>query len=382
MANQDFQEYEGEHVDEDGVVTRSDVATIDTSAMTALAGIEIDRQIATARRFPRMPSRIQKAIFDLATLDEEASKESMYALPRGGKPITGPSIRFAETVKQAFGNCRASSRVVEINRTDRYVESEGIFLDLETNVATKITHRRRIVDKRGRLFSDDMVLMTGNAACSIAMREAILKGVPKPIWRKGYEAVTKVVTGDVKTLVERRDRAVKAFAAYGVKPEQVYGVLGVAGEEDILMDHLPVLFGMFSAIKNGEHTVEEMFAPPKALHEPVKNPLDDKPDDPAPKGADATVLAHKDAASNDTGFDNGRDHPKEDGTKPADDFPGDKPTSSAIADARKKGADAFSKGLPRGAVPAGFKIEKRKAELDAWHEGFDEAAKVKDGEPL
>jgi hypothetical protein len=41
------------------------------------------------------------------------------------------------------------------------------------------TVRRRIFDSRGRLFNDDMITVTGNAACAIAKRNAILSGVPK-----------------------------------------------------------------------------------------------------------------------------------------------------------------------------------------------------------
>lgn len=252
---------------------------IDIGASIGLARVEIDMQIATARAYPRRPKAIQSSILQLAILDDEAAKENMYALPRGGKPVTGPSVRFAEIVQQAWGNNRASSRIVEVNRVEKYVEAEGLFLDLETNVAKKVTHRRRIVDKRGVLFSDDMILVTGNAACSIAMRESILKTVPKSVWRAGYEAVVGAVKGDVKTLVERRDRAIKAFAAFGIKPEQVFAALGVAGEIEIGIDHLPTLFGMFSSIKNGEHTVEEIFDPRKARleHETVKDALKDTP---------------------------------------------------------------------------------------------------------
>lgn len=338
----------------DGEIIEETVPGVDISTAVSLTRAEIDMQISTARAYPRRPKRVQDAILEMATLDEEAAKESMYALPRGGKPITGPSIRFAEAVKQAFSNCRASSRVTEINRVEKYVEAEGVFLDLETNVATKVTHRRRIVDKRGRLFPDDMILVTGNAACSVAMREAILKGVPKPIWRKGYEAVVSVVTGDVKTLADRRDRAIKAFAAYGVKPEQVYAAIAVEGEADIKLDHLPVLFGMYSAIKNGESTVEEMFAPKTAgiTHQVVANPLaDDQPAPPIPE-IDAAEAAPAEAA----GVEGHASSPA---------------VSAEPVDWRERGAQAFRDGMSRRAVPPEARSDKEA--IDAWLAGFDEA---------
>jgi hypothetical protein len=150
---------------------------------------------------------VSDRIFSLATLDRESAEESMYALPRGGKPITGPSIRFAEVVKQAYGNCRAAARVVHVDREEKFVEAEGIFHDLETNVATTARVRRRIVDSKGRLYSDDMIIVTGNAACSIALRNAIMGGVPKPLWRRAYEAVQGTIKGDITTLSENRTKA-------------------------------------------------------------------------------------------------------------------------------------------------------------------------------
>ena len=45
----------------------------------------------------------------------------------------------------------------------------------------------------------------------------------------------------------------------GITPDRVFAALGVAGEDDINLDHLTTLTGVRSAIKNGEMTVEEAF---------------------------------------------------------------------------------------------------------------------------
>ncbi|WP_156316016.1 hypothetical protein [Agrobacterium sp. SUL3] len=216
----------------------------------------------------------------MATLDEESAEECMYALPRGGKPIKGPSIRFAEILKQSFGNCRAGARVVDVDRVEMFVEAEGVFHDLETNASTTARVRRRISDKNGRIFKDDMIIVTGNAACSIAMRNAILAGVPKPLWRKAYDSVQATITGDITTLSENREKALKALAAFGVKPEQIFASLGREGLEDINVEDIATLRGMYSALKNGEATVEEMFfgtVKTASAHEKIADPLSDEP---------------------------------------------------------------------------------------------------------
>jgi len=230
-----------------------------------LARAEIDQQISTAHAYPRSMSRVKKAIRAMVELDSESAEECIYALPRGGKPIKGPSIRFAECLKQAFGNCRAAARVVNVDKREGYIEAEGIFHDLETNTATTARVRRRISGRNGQIFNDDMIIVTGNAACSIAMRNAILSGIPKPLWRDAYQQAEQVIAGTIVTLAVNRDKAFKALAAFGATPEQIYRALGIAGADDMATDHIITLRGMYSALKSGEANFEEMFAQQKPV---------------------------------------------------------------------------------------------------------------------
>jgi hypothetical protein len=265
-----------EHITEDGEIIVPGSMLAETSAAVEMVRAEIDSQITTARAYPRSLSRAMKTILEIVTLDEESAIECMYRLPRaGGTPIIGPSIRFAEAVKQSFGNCRAEAFVSGVNKVEGWVEATAVFLDLESNTATKVSRRRRITDKRGNIYKDDMVIVTSNAACAVAMRECILQAVPKPLWRGAFEKVNNIVRGDAKTLVERRSRAVTAFAAFGIDPEKVFTLIGVKGMEDITLDHLPELFAAYQAIKNGEETVESMFNPRRigSNHETVADPL-------------------------------------------------------------------------------------------------------------
>lgn len=244
------------------VMNHGDDLVVNQSLVLMLQRAEVDQQVSTARALPRSIDKAAKGIFALSTMDHQSAAECIYALPRGNKPIRGPSIRFAEIIASQWGNCRIGARVVHVDRAEKYVEAEGVFHDLETNMATTARVRRRISDKRGQLLTDDMIIVTGNAACAIAKRNAVLGAVPKAVWRKSYMKVEGVIAGDVQTLVQRRDEAVKAFAVYGLKPEQIYTAIGVGGMADIGIDHIVVLAGMLSAIQNGEETVESLFAPP------------------------------------------------------------------------------------------------------------------------
>lgn len=269
-----------EIITQDGEVLETMALVPSSSMAVQLQKAEIDQLVTTARAFPRSLKHVQTRIMSMATLDEESAEECIYALPRGGKPIRGPSIRFAEILKQSYGNCQAAARVVHVDKVEKYVEAEGVFIDLETNSKSTARVRRRISGKNGAVFNDDMIIVTGNAACSIAMRNAILAGVPKPLWRRAYDMVQATITGDITTLSENREKAFKALAAFGVKPEQVFQALGVEGVEDISVDHIATLRGMYSALKSGEATVEEMFVGTvKAVsdHQKVDDPLSDEP---------------------------------------------------------------------------------------------------------
>lgn len=255
---------------------------VDIGAMVSLARAEIDIQISTARRYPRSLAVTIKRITECATLDEETAEECCYALIRKkkgqrqddeeNKPIEGPSIRMAEIAAQMYGNCRIDARVISVNRQEKYVEAEGIFHDLESNMASRATVRRRISTKGGYLFSDDMIVVTGNAACAIAKRNAILAGIPRGVTRPGYKAARAVIAGTIQTLGDNRAKVYKAFASYGVTPAQIHDLLGVAGEADIGTDHIALLRATFSSIKNGEATVNEVFAREK-VGEGVADPL-------------------------------------------------------------------------------------------------------------
>jgi hypothetical protein len=246
---------------EEGVVTEAP----DIGTLAVLNKSEIDQQIATAKKYPRKIVSFRNEALQLATLDEQTAAECVYALPRDGKTIEGPSARFAEIINYAWGNTRAGART--ISEEGDFVKAQGVFYDLEKNTAISYEVSRRITGKGGKRFSADMIGTTSNAACSIALRNAILKGIPKALWNPIYMSARKVVAGDVRTLANRRAEALKAFAIFGVTPEMIFATLDVKGVEDITIDHMVTLKGIHTAIQEGDTTPEQAFA----IAQPVKD---------------------------------------------------------------------------------------------------------------
>jgi hypothetical protein len=239
-----------------------EVVTAESGTLAILNSSEIDRQIATAHKYPRSIKRFRADMFDLVTLTEEVARECIYALPRkqDGKRVTieGPSARFAEIVAHSWGNARAGARVVD--DTGDFITAQGVFHDLQANVAITYEVKRRIVDRDGRRYSADMIMTTANAACSIALRNAVLKGVPKAMWVDAYDAARKIILGDSKTLATRRAHALQVMQKFGMQADDVCTVLGVAGVDDIGLEDLVTLHGMGTALKDGDTTVERLIA--------------------------------------------------------------------------------------------------------------------------
>ena len=228
-------------------------------AFSLITKAEIDVQISTAKAFPRsLTMFIQKAT-SMATLTEEIAASCSYALPRGGKNLEGPSVRLAEIVCATYGNIRSGARV--ISNDGKTITAQGICHDLETNNCVTVEVQRTILDKNGRPFKHDMQVVTGNAACAIAFRNAVFKVVPAALAQEIYDRAREVARGTAETLVVRRDKAIKYFRELGVKDAEICNVLGIIKIEDINLDHLQTLSGMRAAIKNGESTVKELFEP-------------------------------------------------------------------------------------------------------------------------
>lgn len=230
---------------------------------------EYDVQISTARKYPRSIKQFLNDARQLITLNEQIADDCIYALSRGGKTIEGPSVRFAEIILHAWGHCRAGARIV--NEDSKFITAQGICHDLQSNTCVSFEVRRRITDKNGKKFSDDMVAVTANAACSIALRNAIFKVIPKALYEPLYYDARKIVAGDQTTLANKRASAMVTLQKVGATPEMIFKKLSIAGIEDVTIDHLVLLRGIYTSIKDGEITVEAAFAEekPAATIEPA-----------------------------------------------------------------------------------------------------------------
>ncbi|HEX5034889.1 MAG TPA: hypothetical protein VFW62_10435 [bacterium] len=218
---------------------------------------EIDLRIQTAHKFPRNITTFRQQALTMATMDEETAESCYYQLPRGGKVIEGPGIRLAEIVNSAWGNMDCCAWVHEVQ--DHWVVARAYAHDLEKNVRVSFEVRRRITDKYGKRYNEDMILVTANAACAIALRNAIFRVVPKAYVDSIMASAKKVAIGDASTLATRRAKALTFFNSLNVTNERILAFLKKPGLDDIDLKDLEALTGLKTAIKEGSTTVEEVF---------------------------------------------------------------------------------------------------------------------------
>lgn len=231
--------------------------------MDAIEKANVDVQVSTAKQFPRNITRAIQNSIVMATIDPDTAQTMRYALPRGGKPITGPSVHLAKLIVSNWGNIRAEAKVVQI--TDSQVVSRGTCWDLENNVATAIEVRRNIKGKNGQRFSDDMITVVGNAANSIAFRNAVFSTIPKTVTDKVYKAAQECITGDLSDeakLLQKRTNCLKFFNdEYGITEEEVIKLCGKQTVNQIKADEIALMLGIYQSLKDGDTTIEEVLEP-------------------------------------------------------------------------------------------------------------------------
>lgn len=223
----------------------------------------VDSQIATAKQYPRDLRRAINNSIAMATLDVPTAQSCGYALPRGGKPITGPSVHLAKLIVSNYGNIRAEAKVVQI--TDKQVISRGTCWDLENNVATAFEVRRSIVGRSGQRFSDDMITVTGNAANAIAYRNAVFSVIPKAITDKVYQAAQRTITGDLSDedkIIARRKKCIDFFKdEFGISEQEVVMLCGKQTVNQIKANEIALLLGITQSLTDGDTTVDDLMKP-------------------------------------------------------------------------------------------------------------------------
>lgn len=236
--------------------------------LEAINRSEIDMQIMTAQRIPRDIEKCKQNMISLACMDDAVSYNCFYHLERKDKNgersvIEGPSVRFAEIIAACWKNLRIAARI--IGNDGKTITAQGVCHDLESNVAISTEVKRSILTSKGTTFSQDMQVVVGNAASSIALRNAICKVVPQVLIKSVVDEVKAKSLEHIKKIGV--DESWSQWVAYmqtnyKVTEAMLLEYLGRKRDE-LTVDDIQRLVGIYNAIQEGTTTVEETFKKPK-----------------------------------------------------------------------------------------------------------------------
>lgn len=240
------------------VISQADV-------LNAINRAEIDMQVATAKQYPRHLPTVLNQIQTYATMDVETASDCFYALYRknadgSDQVIEGLSVRMAEIIANAWGNLRIATRI--IGNDGKTITAQAVCHDLETNVAISTEVKRSILTKKGYTFSQDMQVVTGNAAAAIAFRNAVLKVIPKAVTKKVITEVQQVAQGQAMDLERQRQTLIQYFAKFNVSEQMIFDLFEIKLRDEIDKEKVMILKGLYNAIKEGTTSVQEAFLKP------------------------------------------------------------------------------------------------------------------------
>lgn len=243
--------------DKNAVDVVKDTALQETSEARAVA--EVQASYVIAKKFPRNQHECYIQIMEACKRPMLAEK-SMYAYPRGGQMVKGPSIRLAEAMAQSWGNLDCGVR--EISQSNGVSVAEAYAIDLQTNTRiTKVFHvpHTRHTKKGVTRLTDsrDIYELVANQGAR-RLRACILGIIPGDVIEAAVERCARTLESDETPITEQIKKMVMAFDELGVKVEHLEKRLG--HNLDATIPHeIVTLKSIYRSIKDGMAKREDFF---------------------------------------------------------------------------------------------------------------------------
>lgn len=239
----------------------------------------VQAAMVIAQKFPRDTTRAYSRIMEDCKRKTLAEK-SVYAYPRGGTTVTGPSIRLAECMARAWGNLDFG--IVELERKPSMgsIPGESTVMaycyDLETNTKSTtvftVKHARDKNIKVGNekkkiqeLLTDerDIYEMVANLGAR-RLRSRILAIIPVDIVESAVDQCEKTMEGGQGPLIDRVRSLVVYFQQnHGVTQEMIEKRVGHKVEA-ISEPELVKLRAIANSLKDGAASREDFFEMPQS----------------------------------------------------------------------------------------------------------------------
>lgn len=183
---------------------------------------EVQAALMIARMNPRDPIVSMDRILNACTRPTLANA-AVYTYSRGGSDISGPSIRLAEAMAQAWGNMQFGIR--ELSQQDGESTVQAFAWDVETNTRREmlfqVPHIRHTRQGARRLEDPrDIYELVANQGAR-RLRACILSVIPGDVTEAAVSQCETTMHASADTSPEAIKKLVDAFAPYGVTQQQI-----------------------------------------------------------------------------------------------------------------------------------------------------------------
>lgn len=239
---------------------------IETKLPSANTKIQESRAVAQIQACMLMakhsPRNENQAYLDIMESCKRISlaDQAVYAYPRGGKMVTGASIRLAEVLAQKYGNIHVEISIV--NQTDDKTEALATAIDMQTNYIVSqgfvVPHKRTTKQGTKKLTDErDIREMVQNIGSRI-LRGCILRVIPGDITESALQQCEKTQASSDIPIKEQIRKMVSAFDELGVKVEHLEKRLGHKLDATIPTE-IVNLKSIYKSIKDGMAGREDFF---------------------------------------------------------------------------------------------------------------------------
>lgn len=183
---------------------------------------EVQAAMMIARMNPRDPIAAMDRILNACSRPTLANA-AVYTYNRGGSDVSGPSIRLAEAMAQAWGNMQFGIR--ELDQRNGESTVQAFAWDVETNTRREVTfqvpHLRYTRSGSKRLEDPrDIYEMVANQGAR-RLRACILAVIPGDVTEAAVSQCETTMHTTADTSAEAMRKMVEAFGAFGVSKEQI-----------------------------------------------------------------------------------------------------------------------------------------------------------------
>ena len=219
----------------------------------------IQGQIMLAKMFPRNMAEVTRKV-EAACSRKQLATHALYQYARGGTDISGPSIRLAEALINAYGNAKSGFEVIDSN-TD-YSRVRAYAYDMETNTLQERTfdvdHVRQTKTGRTRLTDPRDIYETIANNASRRERACILALIPGDLVEFAVKTCRETLEKNVNITPKRIEELVQSFSKYGVSRVMIEARIQ-RHMEAITATQFIDLLNIGTSLRDGIAKVEDFF---------------------------------------------------------------------------------------------------------------------------